>query len=175
MILLHVPRKGGLCGIERAILLNGHRVLSEEEKLNCIGLYLDYCGSPSKLTNFDKVYAALPKLVACAVTIAKRQPNHVFTCSKRRRLAAPSLDQFELLHTFDHDKVFCDMYARPPNEMVKTNENISRLADHICDNVPQKKIKEFLTSLEDPFDSTDSHEMLSMRLAVALGYDSLVK
>jgi hypothetical protein len=33
--------------------------------------------------------------------------------------AAPPLDQFALLQTFDHDKVFCDMYGRLPDEMVK--------------------------------------------------------
>ena len=107
-------KRNDVCGIERAILLKGHSILSEEEKLNCLGLYLDYCGSPSKLTNFDKLYAALPQLVACAVTVAKRQPNNAFTCRKRRQLAAPPLDQFALLHTFDHDKVFCDMYGRLP-------------------------------------------------------------
>ncbi len=46
-------KRNVVCGIERAILLNGHSVLSEEEKLNCIGLYLDYCGSPAKLIDFD--------------------------------------------------------------------------------------------------------------------------
>lgn len=105
-------KKNDVCGIERAILLEGHSVLSAEEKDNCIGLYLDYCGSPSKLTSFEKVYARLPQLVACAITVAKRQPNHAFGCSKRRKLAAPSTDHFEVLHTFDHDKVLCDMYIR---------------------------------------------------------------
>lgn len=101
-----------VCGIERAILLEGHTVLSQEEKDNCVGLYLDYCGSPSKLTDFGRVYARLPNLVACAVTVAKRQPNRAFGCSKRRQLAAPPTDSFDLLRTFDHDKVMCDMYVR---------------------------------------------------------------
>ncbi len=105
-------KRNEVCGIERAILLDGHSILSAKERDNCVGLYLDYCGSPSKLTAFDKLYARLPQLVACAITVAKRQPNHTFGCSKRRELAAPSNDKFALLHTFDHDKVMCDMYIR---------------------------------------------------------------
>ena len=73
-------KKNDVCGIERTILLEGHDVLSAEEKDNCVGLYLDYCGSPSKLTAFDELYARLPQLVACAITVAKRQPNHAFAC-----------------------------------------------------------------------------------------------
>lgn len=104
-------KKNGVCGIERAILLEGHSVLSAKDKDNCIGLYLDYCGSPSKLTSFEKVYARLPQLVACAITVAKRQPNHAFGCSKRRKLAAPSTDHFEVTHLIT-TMFLCDMYIR---------------------------------------------------------------
>lgn len=116
-------KKNDVCGIERTILLEGHSVLSAEEKDNCIGLYLDYCGSPSKLTAFNKLYARLTQLVACAVTVAKRQPNHAFGCSKRRKLAEPLIDKFEMLHTFDHDKVVCDMYIRRSEGMPNKSEN----------------------------------------------------
>ena len=111
------------CGIERSIQLHGNSILTEEEKTNCIGLYLDYCGSPSKHASFDRLYSALPNLVACAVTIAKRQPNHAFGCSKRRRMAAPPLNEFELLHVFDHNKVFCDIYMRLSEGITKQPEN----------------------------------------------------
>ena len=105
-------KQNDICGIERAILLEGHSVLSAYEKDNCIGLYLDYCGSPSKLIAFNDLYLRLPQLAACAITVAKRQPNHTFGCSKRRQLAAPPNDRFEMRVTFNHDKVFCDMYVR---------------------------------------------------------------
>ena len=121
-------KQNDVCGIERAILLEGHSVLSEFEKDNCIGLYLDYCGSPSKRTPFNELYMRLPKLVGCAITIAKRQPiNHAFGCNKRRKLAAPPKDEFERLLEFDHDKVFCDMYVRRK----KTQKP--------CDPIPKKK------------------------------------
>ena len=102
--------------VERAILLDGHSVLSAYEKDNCVGLYLDYCGSPSKQTAFNDLYMRLPKLVACAITVAKRQPNNAFGCNKRRKLAAPPEHEFERLLEFNHDKVFCDMYVRRKTE-----------------------------------------------------------
>jgi hypothetical protein len=120
-------KQNDVCGIERAILLEGHSVLSEFEKDNCIGLYLDYCGSPSKCTPFNKLYKRLPELVGCAITIAKRQPNHAFGCHKRRKLAAPPKYEFERLLEFDHDKVFCDMYVRKK----KTQKP--------CDPIPNNK------------------------------------
>ena len=110
-------KRGDVCGIERAILLEGHSILTTEEKDNCVGLHLDdYCGSPSKLTDFDALYARLPQLVACAVTVAKRQPNVDFSCAKRRKTAAPAAECFEQIATYDHNKVFCDMYTRPLDE-----------------------------------------------------------
>ena len=105
--------KGKVCGVERAILLDGHSVLTDHEKDNCIGLYLDYCGSPCKKTDFAKLYTRLPRLVGCAITVAKRQPNSDFSCARRRSMAAPPLERFELITTYDHDKVYSDMYALP--------------------------------------------------------------
>lgn len=101
-----------VCGIERAMLTEHHDVLTAREKDSCVGLYLDYCGSPSKLTDFDALYKRLPQLSACAVTVAKRQGADL-TCDQRRTKARPPVCSFELLATYDHDKVFCDMYARP--------------------------------------------------------------
>jgi len=105
--------KGQVCGVERAILLDGHSVLTDHEKDNCIGLYLDYCGSPCKMTDFARVYNRLPRLVGCAITVAKRQPNLNLPCARRRSMAAPPLERFELITTYDHDKVLCDVYALP--------------------------------------------------------------
>ena len=63
--------------------------------------YLDYCGSPPKRTAFALLYAALPRLAASA-----------YDCRRRRALAAPPTGAFAKQHTFDHDKVVCDMYVR---------------------------------------------------------------
>ncbi len=99
------------CGIERSIILDGHSVLSEHEKRNCIGLYLDYCGSPPKHVPFSRLYAALPQLVCCAITVAKRQPDaHRWKMLMER--AAPT--GFIKVNEFSHPRVRCNMYLRAP-------------------------------------------------------------
>lgn len=105
-------KKGHVCGIERAILLDSG-ILSSDEKANCVALYLDYCGSPQKNIDFRALYAELPKCAIIGLTVAKRQPNPEMPCPFRRRMAAPAENQFQLLHTYDHAKVMCDLYALP--------------------------------------------------------------
>lgn len=104
-------KRGVVNGIERAITTDDNEVLSKEEKDNCIALYLDYCGSPQKQINYHDVYGRLPQLVACGVTVAKRQGNRDLPCSKRRKLAAPPERSFSRIVEYNHAKVMCDVYA----------------------------------------------------------------
>ena len=105
-------KKGHVCGIERSILLDSG-ILSSEEKESCVALYLDYCGSPQKNVDFKALYAELPSLAIIGVTVAKRQPNKEMPCALRRHMAAPDENQFQLIHTYNHAKVMCDLYALP--------------------------------------------------------------
>tara|TARA_Y100000389_G_scaffold78571_1_gene75343 strand:- start:2472 stop:3569 length:1098 start_codon:yes stop_codon:yes gene_type:complete len=104
-------KKGHVCGIERAILLDSG-ILSSDEKASCVALYLDYCGSPPKNIDFRALYAELPECVIIGLTVAKRQPNSEM-CDLLRHMAAPDENQFQLLQTYDHPKVMCDLYALP--------------------------------------------------------------
>lgn len=131
-------KKNDVCGIERAILLDGHSVLTSEEKDNCVGLYLDYCGSPSKLTDFDALYVRLPQLAVCAITVAKRQPNHNYTCEIRRDMAVPPKERFVFLQTYDHNKVFCDMYARPDTDELH-EQQLEQIAKIVADKEKSEK------------------------------------
>jgi hypothetical protein len=102
--------QNSVCGIERAILLSGHSVLTNEEKEETVAVYFDFCGSPSK--DFARVYECLPNLLVAGVTVAKRQPNRALPCDERRRRATPSLLDFAKTITYNHTKVFCDFYSR---------------------------------------------------------------
>lgn len=109
-------KRQNVCGIERAILLEGHDVISQHEKDNCVMLYLDYCGSPGSAVDFKEVYAKLPLMEVCGVTVAKRQPNREKPCAARLAHGAPPKEKFVLVNTYNHARVVCNVYARPEDK-----------------------------------------------------------
>ena len=111
-------KKNHVCGIERSILLQDNLVLSEMEKTNCIGLYLDYCGSPQKHIDFNSMYEKLPNVAVVGITIAKRQANLKLPCDARRNLSAPDESMLPLVRTYNHRRVICDIYTRPADSVL---------------------------------------------------------
>lgn len=119
-------KKDHVCGIERSILLQDNLVLSETEKANCIGLYLDYCGSPQKHIDFGALYEKLPSVAVVGITVAKRQSNLKLPCDVRRSLSAPDEGRLPLVRTYDHQRVVCDVYARPANRLLHAERLAAR-------------------------------------------------
>ena len=110
-------KRGHVCGIERAICLDGHGILTAREKATCVALYLDYCGSPPTSLEFSQLIKKLPNIDVYGVTVAKRQPNKKFPCKRRLEKVAPPLCAFPRLATYDHPRVVCDVYSKPLDTM----------------------------------------------------------
>lgn len=96
-------------GIERLLLEESGSLLSEDEKARVAMLYLDFCGSPDPKLDYGQVYARLPNLAVCGLTVARRQPNSKLPCLARLQAAAPK--HMRLVRAYTHARVVCHVFA----------------------------------------------------------------
>ena len=130
-----------VCGVERTILLDGHDVLSEQEKGSTTLLYLDYCGGPNWHVKFKEVYDKLRLLQVIAITGAKRQPVYGRDCAALLARAAPDPTEFPLDHTYNHIRVLCNVHARPEDPQ-EHEALLKKLEDaKVAEAVARKKMK----------------------------------
>ena len=98
-------------GIERLLMEESGSLLSADEKARVAMLYLDFCGSPDPKLDYGQVYASLPRLAVCGLTVARRQPNSKLPCLARLQTAAPK--NMRLVRAYTHARVVCHVFAEP--------------------------------------------------------------
>lgn len=98
-------------GIERLLMEKSGSLLSADEKARIAMLYLDFCGSPDPKLDYGRVYASLPRLAVCGLTVARRQPNPKLPCLARLQAAAPK--NMRLVRAYTHARVVCHVFAKP--------------------------------------------------------------